>query len=145
MTATKRKKNTRMRAHTTHGWGSMKKRRGAGNRGGRGMAGTGKRAAQKKPTILKLFGNAYFGKKGFKTPKSKLKSKEKTINLSYIEIKIDKLATKKGDTFLVDLSKYDKVLAKGNLTNKFEITCKSFSKKAIEKIESAGGKAIKCS
>ena len=54
MTATKRKKNTRMRAHTTHGWGSMKKRRGAGNRGGRGMAGTGKRAAQKKQTILKL-------------------------------------------------------------------------------------------
>ena len=53
MSVNKRKKNTRMRAKTTHGYGSMKKNRGAGNRGGRGMAGSGKRADQIKPTILK--------------------------------------------------------------------------------------------
>ena len=45
----------------------MKKRRGAGNRGGRGMAGSGKRADQKKPTILKLYGSSYFGKRGEKS------------------------------------------------------------------------------
>ena len=63
MPVNKRKKATRFRAKTTHGYGSMKKNRGAGNRGGRGMAGSGKRADQKKPTILKLYGNEYFGKK----------------------------------------------------------------------------------
>lgn len=145
MTATKRKKNTRMRAHTTHGWGSMKKNRGAGNRGGRGMAGTGKRAAQKKQSILKEFGNSYFGKHGFKTPNSKLKSKEKTINLSTLEVNPERFGAKKGDFFVLDLSKYDKVLAKGTVTKKLDITCKSFSAKAIEKIEAAGGKATKCS
>ena len=57
MVLNKRKKNSRMRGNTTHGYGSMKKNRGAGNRGGRGMAGSGKRADQKKPTILKLYGS----------------------------------------------------------------------------------------
>jgi large subunit ribosomal protein L15 len=145
MTATRRKKSTKFRAHTTHGWGSMKKRRGAGNRGGRGMAGTGKRAAQKKQSILKEFGNAYFGKHGFKTPASKLKNKIKTINIGYINSKLDILGTKKGDTYIIDLSKFDKILARGDLTNKVEITCKSFSTKAAEKIESLGGKVVECS
>src|SRR3989344_760533 len=53
MTVNKRKKSSRFRAHTTHGKGSMKKRRGAGNRGGRGRAGSGKRADQKKPSYWK--------------------------------------------------------------------------------------------
>ena len=53
MTYNKRKKNTRMRGGTTHGYGSMKKNRGAGNRGGRGNAGSGKRADSKKPKIYK--------------------------------------------------------------------------------------------
>ena len=62
----KRKKVTKQRGSKTHGWGSMKKHRGAGNRGGRGKAGTGKRADTKKPTIINLFGaKGYFGKKGF--------------------------------------------------------------------------------
>ena len=31
----KKKKVTKQRGHKTHGWGSKKKHRGAGNRGGR--------------------------------------------------------------------------------------------------------------
>ena len=63
MVVRKRKKNSRQHGSTTHGWGAMKKHRGAGNRGGRGLAGTGKRADQMKPLHWK---ERYFGKLGFR-------------------------------------------------------------------------------
>ena len=88
---TKRKKNTRQRGSKTHGWGAKKKHRGAGNRGGRGMAGSGKRAGQKKPTILTTYGNSYFGKHGFHRPQ-KLLSEIKTINIEDLgKFKEDKI------------------------------------------------------
>jgi len=65
----KRKKVTKQRGSKTHGWGAMKKHRGAGNRGGRGMAGTGKRGDAKKPSIQK--NKKYFGKYGFKSLKKR--------------------------------------------------------------------------
>jgi large subunit ribosomal protein L15 len=139
MVDNKRKKNTRMRGKTTHGYGSMKKNRGAGNRGGRGMAGSGKRADQKKPTILKKYGSSYYGKKGFNTH---TRDKNTFLNLEYIN---KKLKDKKGDFFIFDASKYSRVLSKGVLTKKVKITCKSFSKSALEKIKKAGGEAIICS
>ena len=67
----KRKKVNKYRGSQTHGGGAKKKRRGAGNRGGRGMAGSGKRADQKKPSILKEYGNRYFGKRGFRSKNKK--------------------------------------------------------------------------
>jgi len=62
----KRKKSLRMHGHGmgTHGGGARKKRKGSGHRGGKGMAGTGKRADHKKTLITKLYGNKYFGKQG---------------------------------------------------------------------------------
>ena len=48
MVTNKRSKDTRQRGSNTHGWGAMKKHRGAGHRGGRGNAGTGKRGDAKK-------------------------------------------------------------------------------------------------
>lgn len=139
MPVNKRKKSTRMRAKTTHGYGSMKKNRGAGNRGGRGMAGTGKRADQKKIEILKFKGKKYYGAYGFNRPQSKTKT-PKVINLSEINEK----ATKKGSEFIFDACKYDKVLGSGNITKKIKITSKAFSGLAKEKIEKAGGEAITC-
>ena len=47
MTVNKRKKFSRYRGSMTHGCGSKKKRRGSGHRGGKGMAGTGKRSDKK--------------------------------------------------------------------------------------------------
>ena len=47
MTTHKIKKVRKYRGSKTHGGGHMKKRRGSGNRGGFGKAGTGKRADQK--------------------------------------------------------------------------------------------------
>jgi len=140
----KRKKATRYRGSQTHGGGSKKKRRGAGNRGGRGMAGSGKRADQKKPTILKLYGSSYFGKKGFT---SKIKKDIKSINIQTIENRLyswlKKGILKKQDEIInINLKGlgYDKLLSKGKIKNKFNIEVEYASEKAIEKIQKSGGK-----
>jgi len=147
MTAHKRKKNSRQRGHHTHGWGAKKKHRGAGNRGGVGMAGTGKRADQKKPTIINLYGNDYYGKHGFNRPQ-KVLVKSKSINLDNLQSKIhkyvnDKLITKEGDFYVVDAEKlgYQKVLGGGNLNVKLKIKALEFSEKALKKIKESGGVA----
>ena len=149
MTVHRRKKNKRMRgAKTTHGYGAKKKHRGSGNKGGKGMAGSGKRADQKKTMILKVFGNEYFGRHGFKRPQKMLR-KIKAINVEVLDKKIDyylheKLISKEGDFYVVDLSKlgYNKLLAKGNVKNKYKIKADYFSGLAVEKIKEAGGEII---
>ncbi len=145
MVVNKRKKFSRHRGKSSHGYGAKKKHRGYGSKGGKGKAGSGKRAHQKKPTILKLYGPEYFGKHGFKRPRFHNK-KTKTINLKQIEENLDKFATKEHDIFVVDLKKlgYDKVLSEGHITKKLKIMAKSFSKNAIEKIKEAGGEAVIC-
>ena len=62
----KRKKSSRMngRKMGTHGTGARKNNRESGNKGGKGMSGSGKRGDQKKTLITKLYGHDYFGKKG---------------------------------------------------------------------------------
>lgn len=131
--AKKVRKHRKNRGSKTCGWGSKKTHRGAGGRGGRGMAGAGKRAKHKKIGILKEFGNAYFGKKGFRRPQKVLEF-SKIINVGDLNFKEGK----------VDLTKlgYTKLLGKGSINKKYEITIKSFSKSAKEKIEKAGGKII---
>ncbi|MEK6841495.1 MAG: uL15 family ribosomal protein [Nanoarchaeota archaeon] len=140
----KRKKFSRMRASHTHGGGAKKKRRGSGNRGGFGMAGTGKRADQKKPTILKLYGNKYFGKFGFVRP-PKVVTKIKAINISDIEKKLDfyinkNLITKEKEFYVLDLNKlgYNKLLGTGTIINRYKVIGR-VSEKAKGKIEKLGG------
>ena len=130
MTINKRRKVVRYRGSRNHGAGT-KKRRGAGNRGGRGMAGSGKRADQKKPTILKLYGSSYFGKHGFRRP-SKLLKKIKTIN-------VEELNKFKDDNINWKELGYDKLLGKGNLNKKVKVSVDHASKSAIEKIKKLGG------
>ncbi len=140
----KRKKNSRTRGSKTHGGGAMKKRRGAGNRGGRGNAGSGKRGDAKKPKFWK--NKKYFGKFGF----SSINKKEvNTINLTHLSDVLDSLtkkekAVKSKDMYKVDLKdiKVHKLLGSGSLNKKVEITAQQASKKAIEKVEKAGGKVI---
>lgn len=140
MVVRKRKKNTRQRAHTTHGWGAKKKHRGSGNRGGFGMAGSGKRAHHKKMSILKYYGQEYYGKHGFKS----LKKKQKSINISYIEKNLHKFGKRQGNHFVVNLKEhgYNKLLGTGEAKNKLKITCSSYSKSAKKKIEKAGGEIL---
>ncbi len=148
MPVNKRKKASRLRGSMTYGWGSKKKHRGSGNRGGFGMAGTGKRADQKKPSIINDYGlKNYFGKHGFNIhPKRK---RLKVVNLSFLDSRLgllvkDKLASLDNGHYSVDLSSlgYDKLLATGRITKKLKITAKHFSKNAVRKIEEAGGIAV---
>lgn len=144
MTVNKRKKVARYRGSMTHGGGSKKKRRGAGNRGGRGMAGSGKRSDSKKPS---LWGGEYFGKKGFVS--KGMKEDINPVNIGYLEGNISrwssqKLIVKEGDFFSVDLEKlgFNKLLSAGRVTNKYKIKVTYASKKAIEKIKNNNGEVI---
>lgn len=145
MTVNKRKKNERQRGHKTHGWGAKKKHRGKGHQGGAGMAGTGKRADTKKPSIWK--DKNYFGKHGFvsKTPKVKINS----VNIRYIEQHINKfvlsgLAKKEQEGYSLELGKigFNKLLGDGSVSMKFKITTHYASKNAVEKIKEAGGEVL---
>jgi large subunit ribosomal protein L15 len=143
MTVNKRKKVSRYRGSMTHGCGSKKKRRGSGNKGGKGMAGSGKRSDSKKPTIWK---EKYFGKRGFV---SKNARDIKVINISYLDENIARLSSqnlvnKEGEFFSVDLKKlgFDKLLSSGKATNKYKIKTRYASKKAIEKIKKNGGEVV---
>lgn len=146
MVVYKKRKNKKMRAETTHGYGAMKKHRGAGNRGGKGMAGSGKRADQKKPSIIKQFGlSTYFGKRGFKRPQG-IKADVTVTNLDFLDAHLEQYlakgqVTKEGDSFVVDLEKlgFQKLLGRGKLTHKIKISAPSLSASAIKKIEEAGG------
>ncbi len=148
MVVNKRKKSSRHRASWNHGWGSRKKHRGAGHRGGKGAAGSGKRSDHKKPHFWKKNKTAnYFGKSGFK--KKGRVNDPKTINVGYIQNHIEKLianksAIKEGDLYTIDLTKlgYGKLLGSGNAESKFKISVEEASVKAIEKIKSKGGEVI---
>lgn len=142
MPTNKRRKVVRYRGSQTHGGGAKKKRRGAGHRGGRGMAGSGKRADQKKPTILKLYGPEYFGKHGFV---HHIKKNKKVINLDYLNeilrdlIKENKIK-REGNKYVVNLRElgYNKLLGKGSVKEELHIIG-NVSKKAKDKIESNKG------
>ena len=103
MTVNKRKKFSRYRGSMTHGGGSKKKRRGSGNRGGKGMAGSGKRSDSKKPSLWK---QKYFGKYGFV---SKNGRNIKSVNINYLEENISKMPSdvlnKENDFFSINLEK----------------------------------------
>ena len=141
MTINKRKKNSRQRGSKTHGWGSMKKHRGSGNRGGFGMAGTGKRSDAKKPSI---WGEKYFGKHGFTSKTVKITINP--INILNINRKLNSWVSKKlvlaeKGAYVVDLEKlgYNKLLSKGNVSVKLNIKTPRASKNALEKVKQAGG------
>jgi large subunit ribosomal protein L15 len=131
----KRSKNSRIRGARTCGWGFRQKHKGHGNRGGVGMAGSGKRADHKKQKALSMDKKKkYFGAGGLTTRGSKI-IKEDKINLRDIK---DNFFKKDGDK--IDLKK-NIILGVGE-GFKAEIIAKKASRKAIEKMEKAGGKII---
>lgn len=139
----KSKKSKRMRGSRTHGW-AMKKHKGSGNRGGKGMAGTGKRADQKKTYVIR-YHFPYFGKQGH-TSRGTEKRKLKEINLYEIESNLHQYlskgkAKKEGKEILLDLSDY-KILGNGELQQPLMITARAASASALKKVEKAGGKII---
>lgn len=140
----KRKKNTRQRASMSHGWGAKKKHRGAGNRGGRGMAGSGKRADQKKPSIWKT---KYFGKFGFvarRNPDAIKFISLRTIGQTMESLIKEGVAEKKGDSYTINLEKggYGKLLSQGQVNDKLTIHVREASETAIEKVKEKGGDVV---
>ena len=135
MVVRRKKKVRKKRGKRTYGYGSHKKHRGGGSRGGRGKAGMHKH----KWSYTIDNDPEHFGKRGFKRPQAVVK-KIKTINLK----ELDKLAKKTGKK-KINLKElgYDKVLGSGKITKPLIIEAKSFSKKAIEKLKKAKGKAVK--
>jgi large subunit ribosomal protein L15 len=138
----KRTKSSRMhgRKMGTHGGGARKKRKGSGHRGGKGMAGSGKRADHKKTLVTKKYGHGYFGKQGI-TSKKTQRDKRDRINLQQVEMSLEKYGKKIKDAWEIDLRNY-KILGEGEVNNKLIIKANQASKSAIEKVKEKGGEII---
>ena len=134
MAKKKRKSDKRRGAGRGQGWGSVKKHRGHGSKGGCGMAGSKK---QNKFWVIK-HKPGHLGKRGFKSLQQRnIKNSVSCINLRELE----KLA---GANKELDLTKmgYDKVLGAGTITKALTVKADTFTRIAKEKIEKAGGKTI---
>jgi large subunit ribosomal protein L15 len=134
MVVRRRKKITKKRGSRTQGFGSHKKHRGAGSRGGRGKSGMQK---HKKSWMLKNDPD-HFGRRGFKVPEG-AKKQTIAITLKDIDILAKKLNKKE-----IDVSElgYEKVLSTGKITHPLTIKAKKFVDKAKKKIEESGGKVV---
>lgn len=88
------------------------------------------------------------GKKGFKRPQDITRIYQvNTLNVKDLDNKIDALvvnkkASKSGTTYSINMNDINiqKVLGRGEINKKINITVKKASKKAVEKVEAAGGK-----
>ncbi len=131
----KRTIRSRLRGAKTCGYGFRQQHKGHGNRGGFGMAGTGKRASQKQQKALMMAKAAgfetYFGRAGMTSAST---AKIKTYQLNLDDIRKNFSESK------IDLKKY-KILSRGE-GFKAEITARAASRSAIEKMEKAGGKIL---
>jgi large subunit ribosomal protein L15 len=126
------------------GYGSHKKHRGGGSRGGRGLAGLHK---HKRMTAIKYM-PGHFGKKGFKRPQKVLRE-VKAINLKDLASRVDDLLKDKKikeekEGIKINLSElgYDKLLGTGRIKHRLIVEAKAFSKNAIKKLQEKKGKAI---
>lgn len=132
----KRTKVRRYRGSKGHGGGFRQKRRGKGNKGGKGMSGTGKRSSQKMQsgTILaREHGfEKYFGRQGY-TSASTFKKPNEVLNLNDIQ----KVYAGQKE---IKLEGY-KILGEGE-GFAATIHARVASKSAVEKMEKAGGKLI---
>ncbi len=116
------------------------RRRGSGNRGGVGRAGSGKRGKQKKTKFI-----MEKRKKGFKS----IYEDKKTINIGYLNDKVNDflkegIIKKEKNAFIINADSlgFEKILGRGRVDKKIIIKAESFSKKAVSKIEKAGGEAV---
>lgn len=135
MAVRKRSKNSRHRGSHTHGWGSKKKHRGSGNRGGAGNAGSGKRAQSNKPSNWSY---RYFGK----FERVSLRPEQPAINVGDLPslVKRHNIALA-GGSYAVDLGSLGiyRLIGKGSVRQAFVVTVRHASEQAQEKIVKAGG------
>ena len=139
-------KKNRQRGSRTHGGGTHKNRRGAGNRGGRGNAGRSKHEMHGQPPL---------GKHGFTRPPD-LQPEVAEIDVREIDEQAALWATEElaeetdfgyrvdAREVVEDADQADlvKVLGTGQVRNQLEVTADAFSERAVELIESEGGDAV---
>jgi large subunit ribosomal protein L15 len=142
MTTTHRSKISRHRGSHTHSCGSKKKGRGAGNRGGHGMSGTGKRADSKKPSIWK--DTKYFGRHGFS--RAGYSTKTTATNIQFFDRNVEQFMADKSialqdGLYHVNLKAFgfDKLLSGGKVGHKFLFVARLASPEAVRKVKEAGG------
>ncbi len=133
-----------MRGSRTVAGGCSKKRRGAGNRGGKGLAGGHKHHW----SWMVKFDPKHFGKYGFKRPQG-VSQVFNPVNVDFLDENSDKLlsqgiATEEDNKIIIDVTElgYNKVLGKGKISKALTIKAPQFSKSAVSKIENAGGEAL---
>jgi large subunit ribosomal protein L15 len=138
-------KKRRQRGSRTHGGGTHKNRRGAGNRGGRGNAGRSKH---------QLHGQPPLGKHGFKRPEA-VKREVRELDVRTIDEDValwaaDGLAEETDFGYRVDArdvvedgheADVVKVLGNGQVRTQLEVVADAFTERAIERIEAEGGDA----
>jgi len=146
------KKVRKMRGTRTHGYGRVGQHRKAGQRAGKGKTTQWKKS--KKSYYLKQKELGFpdpdwdFGKRGFKRPQDINRIYQiNALNVKDLDSKIEELtknniASKSGNTYTIDLKDVNiqKILGRGEINKKINISVNKASKRAIEKIESAGGK-----
>jgi large subunit ribosomal protein L15 len=139
-------KKRRQRGSRTHGGGTHKNRRGAGNRGGRGRAGRDKHEFHNYEPL---------GKSGFKRPQ-KTRRQVETVNLRELDedavvLAAEGVAEETDDGYEIDAREvvedgHDadvvKVLAAGRVHESLTVTADAFSDGAREALEAAGGEAV---
>ncbi len=146
------KKIRKKRGTRTIGYGKVGQHRKAGQRAGKGKTTQWKKS--KKSYYLKQKELGFpdpdwkMGKKGFKRPQDIVRIyKINALNVKDLDLKIDNLvqdnkATKSGNTYEINLNDINiqKILGRGQVTKKINMTVKKASERAIQKIEAAGGK-----
>jgi large subunit ribosomal protein L15 len=146
------KRIRKMRGTRTCGYGRVGQHRKAGQRAGKGK--TTQWQKSKKSYYLKQKELGFpdpdweMGKKGFKRPQDMVRlSTVNTVNVKDLDHKIEKLveekkATKSGDTYTINLVSVNiqKVLGRGEINKKVNVTVNKASERAVQKIEAAGGK-----
>jgi len=135
-------KTKKFRGSRTCGGGTHKNRRGAGSKGGTGRAGGCKHH------FVKYYKEGFtYGRKGFKTPPTKLRLRAKSIlNLGELDELIPELleagaAEKVEEKVKINITELgvDKLLARGKITRPLIITGGEITPRARAKIEENGG------
>ena len=152
MPTTHRKKSRRMHANRTRGYGTIGAHRAKGVKGGTGLT-TGK-FKHKWSYYMMMKAKGFpgpdgdkwrIGSKGFIRPQNIRRIYEvRPINIKDVEINLDtwvaaEKAEKKGETYIVDLGamRFNKLIGKGTVTKKMEITVAKASKGAVSKMTEA--------
>lgn len=137
--ATRKRKSRKKRGTRTVGYGRVGQHRKHGRSGGRGNAGLQK---HKRSWTLK-YAPDHFGKHGFKPPILSNAKAERWINVSDLD-ELSKTVShgEKDGLRIIDLTRLnvEKLLGSGSVHGSYYVIVGQATRRAIEKVEGAGGR-----